>query len=109
MVTAPPENAAALSVRFTTWFDALRNKALVSVEPVAGTVGNSRVPLNANLGCSDLKSSGYSVSRLHVLQRGGGCVSRKLQERSKRIFNLLTAKCCHIIYFCYKDTIYFIG
>ena len=49
VVTAPPEKAAALRVRLTTWLEPLSKSADVSVEPVAGTVGNSRIPLTPTL------------------------------------------------------------
>ena len=45
VVSAPPEKAAALRLRSTTWLEALSSRALTYVEPVAGAVGNSRVPL----------------------------------------------------------------
>ena len=44
MAPAKPVNAVVSSVLSTTWLEALSNRHLTSVEPVAGTVSKTSVP-----------------------------------------------------------------
>jgi len=105
---APDVKAAVPRLRLTRLLLASRKRAATSVDPVVGASLNPSVPFTSTFTVDSLRAVSFPAPSSITLVVDVAVPLSSLR-REVYVFYALAAKCSHILYFCYKDTIYFIG